>query len=179
MSYPRFPGRLGRAAFYLLTLASGVCAAETRVAHAPEDVVRERVVELVNQARSRSRRCGKERFAAVPPLRASRQLDEAAFRHARDMAHKGFFDHRAPDGSQPWDRVRRAGYRPRISGENIAYGPESAEEVVEGWLDSPGHCANIMEPRFKEIGVGVATSPRRSRIYWVQTFGAPLMPRGR
>jgi uncharacterized protein YkwD len=179
MSPPRIPSRLRHAAVLLLTLVSGICVADTRVARASEADVRSRVVELVNDARSRSRRCGKERFAAVPALRASAQLDKAALGHARDMARKGFFDHRAPDGSQPWDRVKRAGYRPRISGENIAYGPESAEEVVEGWLDSPGHCANIMEPRFKEIGVGVATSARRGRIYWVQTFGAPLMGRGR
>ena len=68
----------------------------------------------------------------------------------------------------------RAGYRPRISGENIAFGPQSAEEVVAGWLGSPGHCANIMGPRFQEIGVGVASGRKRGRIYWVQTFGAPL-----
>jgi uncharacterized protein YkwD len=91
------------------------------------------------------------------------------------MARKGFFEHRGLDGSQPKDRVLRAGYRPRISGENIAYGPESAEEVVAGWLASPGHCANIMDSRFEHMGIAVATGARRGRIYWVQTLGAPLV----
>jgi uncharacterized protein YkwD len=136
--------------------------------------VRARVVELVNVARSMSRKCGDKRYAATHPLSASRKLDDAAASHARDMARKKYFDHRGVDGSQPWDRIRRAGYQPRISGENIAFGPESAEEVVDGWLESPGHCANIMDPRFKHIGVGVATGAKRGRIYWVQAFGAPL-----
>ena len=67
----------------------------------------------------------------------------------------------------------RAGYQPRLTGENIAFGPESAEEAVAGWLDSPGHCANIMDPRFQHIGVALATGRGRGRIYWVQEFGAP------
>ena len=93
------------------------------------------------------------------------------------MARRNYFEHRGRDGSQPKDRVLRAGYDPRLSGENIAFGPETAEEVVAGWLDSPGHCANIMEPRFEHIGVGVATGKKRGRIYWVQTFGAPRASR--
>ena len=62
----------------------------------------------------------------------------------------------------------RAGYLPRLTGENIAFGPESAEEVVAGWMDSPGHCANIMDARFEHIGVGLATGRGRGRIYWVR-----------
>ncbi len=135
--------------------------------------IRERVVELVNEARSRARRCGADKFAAAPPLRVSRDLADAAAGHARDMARKNYFDHRGRDGSQPKDRVLRAGYTPRLSGENIAFGPVSAEEVVAGWLDSPGHCANIMEPRFEHIGVGMATGRKRIRTYWVQVFGTP------
>jgi uncharacterized protein YkwD len=136
--------------------------------------VRARVVELVNKARSKGRRCGSERFAAAPPLSVSRELNDAAADHARDMARRNFFDHRGSDGSQPKDRVLRAGYQPRLTGENIALGPESAEEVVAGWLNSPGHCANIMDTRFQHIGVGLTTGRGRGKIYWVQTFGAPL-----
>ena len=93
--------------------------------------------------------------------------------HARDMARRKFFDHRGRDGSQPKDRLLRAGYQPRLTGENIAFGPESAEEVVAGWLASPGHCANIMDTRFQHTGVGLSTGRDRRQIYWVQTFGAP------
>lgn len=89
------------------------------------------------------------------------------------MARRKFFEHQGSDGSQPRDRVLRAGYLSRLTGENIALGPESAEEVVAGWLDSPGHCANIMDARFRDIGVGLASGTRRGQIYWVQTFGSP------
>jgi uncharacterized protein YkwD len=156
-----------------VALASGAAAADAVAGRESSAAVRARVVELINAARARGRRCGSERFSAAPPLVISRELVEAANDHARDMARRKFFDHRGSDGSQPKDRVIRAGYRPRLTGENIALGPESAEEVVAGWLASPGHCENIMEPTFRDIGVGVATGRGRGRIYWVQTFGAP------
>ena len=153
------------------------CAADVAVARESGDQVRARVVELVNAARSKPRKCGSERFAAAPPLSESRQLDDAAAGHARDMVRRKYFDHRGSDGTQPKDRVLRAGYESRLTGENIALGPESAEEVVEGWLDSPGHCANIMEPRFRDIGVGVARGKKRGQVYWVQNFGLPRSAR--
>jgi uncharacterized protein YkwD len=140
---------------------------------ATDTAVRVRVIELVNAARSRSRKCGARWFDAVAPLRLSRELTAAATRHARDMARRSFFEHEGSDGSLPRDRVSAAGYRSRLTGENIAFGPESAQEAVAGWLASPGHCENIMDPRFHDIGVGVAVGRRRGWIYWVQTFGAP------
>ena len=154
-------------------LASAASAAEAVVGRESGATVRARVVELVNAARGKKRKCGAQRFPATTPLTASRELNDAAADHARDMARKNFFDHGGSNGSQPKDRVLRAGYQPRLSGENIAFGPESAEEVVAGWLASPGHCANIMDSRFQHIGVGLATGKKRGRIYWVQTFGAP------
>jgi uncharacterized protein YkwD len=156
-----------------IALASGAMARDAVVGRESGSAIRARVVDLVNDARSKGRRCGSERFAAAPPLGASRKLDEAASGHARSMARKNYFDHRGRDGGQPRDRVIRTGYQFRLTGENIALGPESAEEVVAGWLASPGHCANIMEPRFQEIGVGLATGRGRGKIYWVQTFAAP------
>jgi uncharacterized protein YkwD len=158
----------------LLGLAAMVVTASSSCAHAADHgSVNARVVDLVNAARSKGRRCGSERYDAAPALSVSRKLNEAATVHARDMARKKFFEHRGSDGSQPKNRVLRTGYQPRLTGENIAYGPESAEEVVAGWLASPGHCANIMDSRFKDIGVGLATGKKRGQIYWVQTFGAP------
>jgi uncharacterized protein YkwD len=161
------------AALTTVVLSSGATAADAVVGRASSDTLRARVVELVNAARSKSRRCGSERFAAAPPLTTSRKLDDAASVHARDMMRRQFFDHGGSDGSQPKDRVLRTGYQSRLTGENIALGPESAEEVVAGWLASPGHCANIMDSRFQQIGVGLATGRQRGQIYWVQTFGAP------
>lgn len=146
---------------------------ETFVGRAKPAVVRARVLELVNEARSRGMRCGGSYFAPTAPLAASPQLDEAARRHARDMARHGYFDHAGRDGSQPKERLARLGYRSGLTGENIAYGPESAEEVVAGWLVSAGHCANIMEPRIREMGIGYAADESRGAIYWVQTLARP------
>ena len=161
------------AALAVVLLSSAAPAGEAMVARESSATVRARVVELVNAARSQGRKCGRERYAAAPPLSVSRDLNDAAADHARDMARRKYFEHRGRDGSQPKDRVLRAGYQSRLTGENIALGPESAEEAVAGWLDSPGHCANIMDARFKDIGVAVATGRGRGQIYWVQNFGTP------
>jgi len=161
------------AALAAILSSSTAPAADALVARDSNATVRARVVELVNAARSHGRKCGRERYPAAPPLNVSRDLNDAAADHARDMARRKYFEHRGRDGSQPRDRVLRAGYKSRLTGENIALGPESAEEVVAGWLDSPGHCANIMDARFQDIGVGVATGRGRGQIYWVQNFGLP------
>lgn len=163
--------------FVALTLTAAPTGADGRratfVGDASPAAIRTQVLRLVNEARSRGRRCGGERYAPVAPLVPSQLLDEAALRHARDMARNGYFDHAGRDGSQPKQRVARLGYRSRLTGENIAFGPESAEEVVAGWLASPGHCANIMEPRIQEMGIGFAVGTSRGAIYWVQTLAWP------
>jgi len=156
-----------------VALSSGVLAKDAVVGRESDAKVRTRVVDLVNAARGSARKCGRERYAAAPPLSVSRKLTDAAEDHAHDMLKKKYFEHRGSDGSQPKDRVLRAGYQPRLSGENIALGPESAEEVVAGWLASPGHCSNIMDPRFQDIGVGLASGKKRGQVYWVQNFGEP------
>lgn len=158
----------------LLLLAALVPAgAQTTVAGRSPDAVAARVLDLVNQARSAGRRCGSEAFAPTAPLASATPLESAAQSHAQDMATREYFAHKAKDGSEPRDRVRGAGYAARLSGENIAFGAESAEEVVRGWLASPGHCANIMDGRFRHTGIGVASGRKAGHIYWVQTFGAP------
>jgi len=161
------------AALFAVALTSGAIASEAVVGRESNATIRARVVELVNDARAKGRKCGPERFTAAPALDVSQELNEAATDHARDMVRKKFFEHRGSDGSQPRDRVHHAGYESRLTGENIALGPESAEEVVAGWLASPGHCSNIMDSRFHDIGVGLATGRKRGQIYWVQDFGAP------
>ena len=134
----------------------------------------QRVLELVNAARARPRRCGRSLLEAAPPLTLSRTLTDVAMSHARDMAQHRSMDHRGSDGSQPDERVTRAGYRWRAIGENIAAGQRTADAVVATWLDSPGHCTNIMEPQFTEMGIAFALAPSRNPpIYWAQEFAAP------
>jgi uncharacterized protein YkwD len=104
----------------------------------------------------------------------STTLADVAFGHASDMADNNYFEHKDLRGNTPSDRVRATGYQETLVGENIAYGPKSVDEVVQGWLDSPGHCENIMDPRFAEMGLGYATSHDSKRaLYWVQVLAAP------
>ena len=133
-----------------------------------------RAVQLVNEARAHGARCGKRSFAPAPPVKLSDALAGVALGHAADMASHGYFEHEDLVGRSPADRVRAVGYREKLVGENIAYGPQSTEEVVQGWLDSPDHCENIMDPRFAEMGIAYAAGRTAKRgLYWVQLLVAP------
>jgi hypothetical protein len=131
-----------------------------------------RVLELVNEARAKPRKCGSRAFPKVPPLKLSPVLSTAALAHAKDMSAHKLFEHRGSDGSMPRDRVLRAGYNWMAVAENIAEGAASAEVVVRGWLDSPGHCVNIMGAQYQEMGLAYFTDfAHKGDIYWAQTFG--------
>jgi uncharacterized protein YkwD len=132
----------------------------------------ERVLVLVNEARAHARSCGDRHFEAAGPLRWNEQLEEAAVQHAQDMASHAKLDHAGSDGSTPSQRVSRAGYVWRSVGENVAAGQGTPEEVVEDWLTSPGHCANIMEPAYTEMGAAFAVNMKSTAaVYWAQEFG--------
>jgi uncharacterized protein YkwD len=134
----------------------------------------QRILDLINQARATPRYCGTTAFNAARPVRWNDLLAEASRLHADDMARYNYFSHSGRDGSNPWDRIERAGYRWRSTGENIAAGQRNAEEAVAGWIKSPGHCANLMDPGFAEMGAAVAVNSRSEMgMYWAQEFGTP------
>ena len=134
----------------------------------------QRVLQLVNEVRASGSRCGEKSFEPAPPLQGSGILEGVAADHARDMARHDYFEHVDLKGNSPADRVRATGYRERLVGENIAYGPTSAEEVVSGWLHSTGHCENIMDPRFVEMGLATAPGQGSRRgLYWDQVLAEP------
>jgi uncharacterized protein YkwD len=121
-------------------------------------------------------RVNRERRAAgVLSLDLNPQLDRAAQSHAVDMLRRSYFDHRGLDGSTTLDRVLAAGYPARSVGENIAEGQFTVDEVVDGWLASPGHRRNLLDKRFRELGLGLALGAARpgqpNRVIWVQNFG--------
>jgi uncharacterized protein YkwD len=143
----------------------------------PQDApgVSRRVLELVNEARSQARRCGRETFNATTPLKLSLALGNAALAHSLDMATRDYFDHVGPDGSTPASRVTHAGYAWQAVGENLAAGVPTAEEAVAGWLHSPAHCQNLMDPRFTDMGVAYTVNPKDpSVIFWTQVFAQAL-----
>ncbi|MFG2460174.1 CAP domain-containing protein [Streptomyces sp. NPDC048523] len=130
----------------------------------PADLARtcEEVVGLTNRERAR---------AGLPPLAVDPLLARAAQAYSTDMAVRAFYSHSSPEGSRPWDRAAAAGSNRRSIGENIACGQRSAGEVVEGWMNSPGHRANILKPGFTHIGIGFAGGGPAG-TYWTQLFGA-------
>ncbi|MFB9908061.1 CAP domain-containing protein [Allokutzneria oryzae] len=116
-----------------------------------------KVTELVNQARSE---------AGCSALRIDERLANAAQRHSVDMAERNYFSHTSPDGASFVDRARAAGYA-SPGGENIAKGQRSAEQVMESWMQSSGHRANILNCQFTSLGMGLDT---RGWV-WTQVFG--------
>ena len=126
------------------------------------------MLELVNNARMEKRRCGGTRHNPVSPLKWDDKLARAAQKHADDMADNEFFDHTGSDQSSVVDRIERERYFWRTVGENVAMGPRTVGEAVQGWLDSPGHCSNIMNGEFTEMGAALSHDGK----YWVQVFAA-------
>lgn len=133
------------------------------------------ILQGVNAARAAGATCGDRRYAPAAPLAWNNALGAAALGHSRDMAALRYLSHKSGDGRAVSDRATGAGYRWRSVGENIAQGQDSAADVVAGWLSSPGHCANIMNPVFTEMGAAYAIhgQGRSARAYWVQVFGTP------
>lgn len=133
------------------------------------------ILDLVNAARAQPRLCGGQRFGAAGPLSWNPVLAQAALAHSSELATHHYFSHVEHNGSTPADRITRAGYAWSRVGENIASGQRSPAEAVQSWLDSPGHCANIMNPGFTEMGAAYAVNPANENhtAYWTQEFARP------
>jgi uncharacterized protein YkwD len=133
------------------------------------------MLDLVNQHRVAGATCGDQgSFPAVGALTWNDALTQASLVHSDDMAGANFFSHTGSDGSSAGQRISAAGYDWQTWGENIAAGQAGVASVVAAWMNSPGHCANLMNPAFRDIGVAcVAGSAGNTyRTYWTQSFGA-------
>ncbi|TXS57108.1 CAP domain-containing protein [Streptomyces sp. t39] len=117
------------------------------------------VLGLVNQERA---------LVGCAPVKASTALSNLARAHSEDMAARGFFDHTDPDGATPWDRAEKAGVS-GLGGENIARGQADAGAVMNAWMQSEGHRANILNCDFTTMGVGVHMGD--GGPWWTQNFG--------
>ncbi|MGH3470264.1 MAG: CAP domain-containing protein [Thermocrispum sp.] len=115
------------------------------------------VVDLVNQERA---------DAGCDPVRADDRLNRAASKHSADMSARDYFSHDTPEGRDFAERIRAEGY-PSPGAENIAQGYRSADAVMDGWMDSEGHRANILNCDLATIGVGLA----KQDWVWTQDFG--------
>lgn len=130
------------------------------------------VLNLVNAERTKVPGC--------PALTLNPKLTTAAQGHSEDMALRNYFSHTSLDGTTPAQRVSNAGYDWSMTGENIAAGQTTPAEVMNAWMNSPGHKANILNCGYTEIGIGhihesddTFPGPYGYQHYWVQNFGTP------
>jgi uncharacterized protein YkwD len=136
------------------------------------------VLMRTNEWRAKGADCGSMgAFGAAPPLTMNAMLRCSSRLHSQDMGVQDYFDHTNLAGEDPFDRMADAGYMGFTMGENIAMGQQTPEEVVNGWIDSDGHCSNIMNDGFTEIGVGYWEGEAESQWFngnklWTQNFGA-------
>ena len=122
------------------------------------------VIRLVNVQRSK---------AGLQQLKTNWQLCRVARYKSADMANKGYFSHTSPTYGSPFKMMESFGLRFSSAGENIAYGQRTPAEVMNGWMNSPGHRSNIMNGSYTEIGVGLAKN-KSGVCYWTQQFMKPL-----
>lgn len=137
---------------------------------APAPSFIDQIVTLTNNFRSQN---------GLAPVRLNTQLTTAAQNQSQGMALQDYFDHVSPTGTTPGQRATAAGYRWSRVSENIGAGYTTAAGVVQGWIDSPGHRANMLDPKVSEIGVGYFflgndTGNENWNYYWTQVFGSPM-----
>lgn len=158
------------------TLTSGPDSTDTtsnnnggggRVEVTQNNVDIQKIVTLINEQRTNGCTCGTEVMPPVAAIVWNTQLADAAFGHSKDMFDNNYFSHTSLNGNKFTDRIRATGYEYFTAGENIAFGYNTEEQVVEAWLNSEGHCRNIMNSSFTEVGVGKANT------YWTQVFAKP------
>ncbi|CAN5201339.1 hypothetical protein BH18GEM1_BH18GEM1_19000 [soil metagenome] len=152
---------------FLFALSKGDSFAEKTRGLANRERLRSEMLTSVSAERRKARRL---------PLRIDGRLERAAQRHADDMLARGYYGHETPEGVGPRERAAAAGYEGAGIGENLAQGQYSVEEVMDGWMKSPGHRRELLEPSFSHVGFGFAhgRNGRGYQTYWVQLFGTPM-----
>lgn len=133
------------------------------------------LLRLVNAQRAAGASCGtRGSFPPVPALAWDGRLSQAAYDHSLDMATANYFSHTGRDGRSPSQRVAATGYTAQAVGENIAAGYGSMAAVVDGWMGSEGHCANLMSASYSQMGLACARgSASQYGIYWTQVLARP------
>ena len=159
---------------YQLSLTSNVAqegglGTRQAIPSIPADPIAQEVLDLTNTYRAQ---------ANLSPLRLNAALSAAATAHSQAMAYGDFFSHSGVNGSTLDDRLSTAGYAYDAAGENIAAGLATPTAVVQAWMKSPEHRANILDPDLQEMGLGFClldndTGTTNFRYYWTQDFGIP------
>jgi uncharacterized protein YkwD len=126
----------------------------------------QRARDLINQYRAEN---------GLKPLRLNPALTDAAKEHSRDLAKWDRISHYGSDGSNPWDRVKRTGYKPRLAAENVGTGQASFDEVLRGWKESPGHNKNLLLADAREMGLALVQDPKTEfKSFWTLVIGSSM-----
>jgi uncharacterized protein YkwD len=122
--------------------------------------------ELINKYRAQN---------GLKPLKLNAQLSAAAKGHSNDLAKWDRISHFGSDGSNPWDRVKRAGYNARLAAENVGTGQVTIEEVFKGWKESPGHNKNLLLADAEHMGIALVQDPKTEfKTFWTLVLGSPF-----
>lgn len=132
------------------------------------------VLTLVNQKRAAGATCGGKAYPKAPALTANENLRCSARKHSKDMGDNNFMSHTGSNGSAFSDRITQAGYTWTAAAENVAVGQTTASSVMTSWMNSAGHCANIMNPVYVHLGVGYYKKTGTTYVHhWTQNFAKP------
>ena len=154
--------------FLAITCASAADAAF----HTTCSVQVQEALHRINAARAHSQHCGWHTMPPAPPLRWDAALQGVAAGHSHDMAQRNYFDHKSPEGRTITERVKASSYKFSVAGENLAGGDPTVASAVQGWIDSPSHCENMMNPRFQEVAVACVGSKKSQwGTYWTMVLG--------
>lgn len=153
---------------YLLSIVVIMLFSSLRNTDSAPDVWQAEALQLVNQARARGCSCGGTYMRPAQSLSFSSKLSQVALGHARYLQSKDRISHRGRGGTRVGQRADNAGYNWQYIGENIALGYPTPAANIAVWLESPGHCQNIMDPNYTEMGIA-----RAGNIY-VQVLAEPM-----
>ena len=159
----------------ILALVSLTGCAESTAGFAPPEhrIAVEKVSLDPEKARAMINRYRAEK--GLKPLTLDSKLTLAAQSHSSDLARRDRISHKGSDGSDPWTRVRRAGYSPRLAAENVGTGQMSLAEVFRGWQESPGHNRNLLLPDATQMGIALVAEPgTKYGTFWTLVLGTPM-----
>lgn len=126
----------------------------------------EKARDIINQYR---------KDKGLKPLRLNAELTAAAKNHSRDLAKWDRISHYGSDGSNPWDRVKRAGYKAKLTAENVGTGQVTFEEVMKGWKESPGHNKNLLLGDAEHMGIALVQDPKTEfKSFWTLVLGSSM-----
>jgi uncharacterized protein YkwD len=155
--------------YFFLAIVFFSCNKTDSFIEEKSESVNEDFLKLVNKARSEGRKCGTQHFAPTSPVSWNSDLEKAAYLHSKDMFENKYFSHVSKNGVEPSTRILAQNYLFKSFAENIyaasGFSP-TPEEIIIQWVNSPTHCANIMTPNFKDMGIGGYQN------HWTQLFGS-------